>query len=86
MLTLYPSLYRPMEADKDKHHPAYWASQGRLLSTAQPNPNLAAKNRNLDKEQSDWEAKYGEDVPLMKEMLELAMPHYSYLYEKRLKF
>lgn len=75
----------PDEGDRDKHHPMYYASQETLLNSTGLDASLAAKNRNLEEEESKWEEHFGEDVPLMKEMLGLAIPHYEYLYEKRLR-
>lgn len=75
----------PTDGDKDKHHPMYYASQSTLLNSAGPDAALAAKNKDLAKEEAGWAAEFGDDLALVQEMVDLAMPHYEYLYERRLR-
>lgn len=70
---------------KDNVHPSYYLSQSSLLDSTGPDPKYAAKNVDLNEEEKEWEAEFGSDLPLVKEMVELAMPYYEYLYERRLK-
>lgn len=63
----------------------FYASQRYLLESSGVDSGRAAKNLDLEAEQSRWEAEFGEDVKLVTEMVDLAMPHYRYLYERRFK-
>lgn len=73
------------EEQKDDLHPIFYASQKTLLESSGLNPAYAGKNRDLVKEETNWEAEFGEDLALVREMIELAAPHYRYLYERRMK-
>ncbi|KAK8032618.1 hypothetical protein PG990_002352 [Apiospora arundinis] len=46
----------------------------------------AAKNQDMEALVQGWPAEFGEDVELVREMVDLAIPHYQYLYERRFEF
>ena len=69
---------------RENLHPMFYASQKSLVDSAGIDPRKAARNRDLDAEEGLWDAEFGEDVALVREMVDLAMPHYRYLYERRL--
>ena len=75
----------PTKEEMDKIHPMYYASQSTLINSSGISPARAAKNMDLDKDEKNWQAEFGDDLPLVKEMVELSMPHYQYLFERRLR-
>ena len=81
----YLSWSMPTQEERAEIHPMYYASQSTLIESSGIQPSKAAKNVDLEAEEKGWETEFGEDLPLLKEMVELAMPHYTYLHERRLK-
>ena len=73
------------QEEREKTHPKYYASQKTMLNSSGINPHLAARNTDFGEQQNEWEREFGEDLSLVNEMVELTMPHYNYLYERRLK-
>ena len=73
------------QEEKDKLHPYEYASGRNLFESTGTQPSRAARNRNLEAEEKEWDADFGEDVALVKEMVERALPDYRYLYERRLR-
>lgn len=71
--------------EKEKIHPMYYASQSTLIDSSKPEPARAAKNINLEAERAKWDDDFGQDAPYMRELVEMTMPHYKYLYERRMK-
>ncbi len=74
------------EQEKDGLQQPYVAVQTTLMGSTAANPGRAAKNLNLDDEEKKWKEEFGEKLPLIQELVQLAMPHYEYLYERRLRF
>ncbi|KAK8034189.1 hypothetical protein PG993_009184 [Apiospora rasikravindrae] len=75
----------PTAEERAGMHPAYYASQRFLIESSGVDAGRAAGNRNLEAEVEGWPAEFGEDVAMVREMVELAMPHYRYLHERRFK-
>lgn len=76
----------PSQEEKDKLHPNEYASQKNLIDSTGVDPSKAAKNRDLDAEERQWDGDFGlEDAALVREMIKMATPHYQYLYERRFK-
>lgn len=75
----------PTKEEQNEIHPYYYASQSTLINSSGINPAKAARNLDLDAEEKKWETEFGDDLALVKEMVELAMPHYQYLFERRLE-
>ncbi|KAK8065201.1 hypothetical protein PG997_011948 [Apiospora hydei] len=73
----------PAAEERGGLHPAYYASQRFLIESSGVDASRAGSNRDLDAEMRGWEAEFGEDVGMVREMVDLAMPHYRYLYERR---
>lgn len=71
--------------EKEKIHPNYYASQSTLINSSGLIPGRAAKNVDMAEEERKWRSEFGEDLSLVKEMVELAMPDYEYLFDRRLK-
>ena len=81
----YTSWPAAAQEDLDKMHPMYYASQSTLINSTGANAAHAAKNVDFDAEEKKWAEEFGDDLPLVKEMIELATPYYQYLWERRLK-
>lgn len=75
----------PTAEERKEIHPMFYASQGTLIESSGIMPGRAAKNIDMAEEVRKWDDDFGEDVGLIKEAVESAMPHYRYLYERRLK-
>lgn len=82
---LHLSWTPPTEEEKKEIHPMYYASQDTLINSSGPNSVHAAKNINLEEVDKGWDGEFGEDAALMRKLVELAMPHHQYLWEKRMK-
>ncbi|KAK8004539.1 protein-S-isoprenylcysteine O-methyltransferase [Apiospora arundinis] len=72
--------------EKAKLHPMEYASQKFLIDSTGIDESRAAKNQDMEAQVQGWPAEFGEDVELVREMVDLAMPHYQYLYERRFEF
>ncbi|KAK8857278.1 hypothetical protein PGQ11_013190 [Apiospora arundinis] len=72
--------------EKAKLHPMEYASQRFLIDSTGIDESRAAKNQDMEALVQGWPAEFGEDVGLVREMVDFAMPHYQYLYERRFKF
>lgn len=73
------------QQDKESFEKPYVAVQETLMSSTSANPNRAAKNIDLEAEEAKWESEFGESVVLIRELVELAIPFYEYLYQRRLQ-
>ncbi|KAK7967892.1 uncharacterized protein PG986_002169 [Apiospora aurea] len=73
----------PTAEERGGMHPAYYASQRFLVESSGVDASRAGTNRDLEAEMRGWEAEFGEDVGMVREMVDLAMPHYRYFYERR---
>lgn len=58
--------------------------QEQLLSSTGPRPSRRAKDIDLGSEQGKWNDEFGENAELVRELIDLAMPHYEYLWSRRL--
>ena len=63
----------------------YYASQSTLINSSKPDPSRAGKNIDLEKSMRDWDEEFGNDAEVMRELVELAKPHYEYLLSKKTK-
>ena len=73
------------EAEKKEMHPMYFASQRTLIESSGPISQLAAQNVDLAKEVEGWDAEFGDDAVMMRQLLKLAWPHHKYLLEKKMR-
>lgn len=73
------------EAEKEKIHPMYYASQSTMIDSSGPDPARAGKNIDLEKSMQEWDNEFGDDAVVMRELTELAKPHYEYLLSKKTK-
>lgn len=71
------------EAERSTVHPLFYASQNTLLESSGIDPGLAACNRDIQAEEDSWEADFGEDVQLVREMIRQAQVHYTWLRERK---
>ena len=71
--------------EKTEIHPMLYASQSKLFASSGPDPARAARNIDLIAEMQRWDQEFGADAAEMKELVEIAMPHYEYLRTKRMK-
>lgn len=58
--------------------------QEQLLNSTGPRPSRRARDVDLDAEQTKWDGEFGEDAKLVRELVDLAMPHYESLWSRRL--
>lgn len=71
--------------DQKKQLPqAHVEIQSTLMNSGGMNPGRAAKNLDLEAEEKNWEEEFGTDANLIQDLIRLAMPHYDYLYGRRL--
>lgn len=62
------------------------AVQTTLMGSTGANPGRAAKNVDLAAEEAKWEEEFGMDIAReIRELVQLAMPHFEFLYERRLR-
>jgi hypothetical protein len=73
------------EEEKSALHPMFLASQRNLIESEGPRSARAAKNTDFDKEEQQWEEEFGEDLVMVKEMIDLAVPHYEWFQDKRFR-
>lgn len=73
------------EEEKSSLHPMFLASQRNLMESEGPRPERAASNTDFDQEEQRWEDEFGEDLVMVKEIIDLAMPHYEWFQGKRFK-
>lgn len=71
------------EWNGEEIHPMQYASQNTLYESSGVDAGLAARNVDLKEAERKWEAEFGDDLELIEEMVELAEPHYRYLFERR---
>lgn len=64
-------------------HPMQYASQNTLYESSGVRAGLAAKNLDLDEIVRGWEEEFGDDVGLVREMVELAEGHFRWLFKRR---
>ncbi|OQN99700.1 hypothetical protein B0A48_14470 [Cryoendolithus antarcticus] len=67
----------------DNTHPMYYASQSTLIESSGFMRGKMAKGVDFAEEEREWQDEFADDAALVKEMVELTMPHYQYLYERR---
>lgn len=71
--------------DRESMGPQLLNIQQHLVESRGPEAHRAARNIDLDAEREKWESEFSEDVvALIEELVEVTMPHYEYLREKRL--
>lgn len=58
--------------------------QKNLLDSSGAKAGRKAKDIDLQAEQVKWDAEFGEDSRLVRELVDLAMPNYEYLWKQRL--
>ncbi|THY95155.1 hypothetical protein D6C92_04527 [Aureobasidium pullulans] len=73
------------EEEKANIHPMLYASQMGLLESTRLDASRAAKNLDFVVEEKKWDDEFGDDVPMVREMVESGIPHYQYLRERRLR-
>ena len=74
------------EEEQRKLAKPFAAVQTTLMGSTGANPGRAAKNLDLAAEEAQWEKEFGTDTfNEIRELVDLAMPHFDYLYAKRLK-
>ena len=73
------------EEEKAKIHPMLYASQMELLESTGLDASRAAINVYFVVKEKKWEDEFGDDVPMVREMVESGIPHYQYLRERRLR-
>ncbi|THW63995.1 hypothetical protein D6D20_03173 [Aureobasidium pullulans] len=73
------------EEEKANIHPMLYASQMGLLESTGLDASRAAKNLDFVVEEKKWDDEFGDDVPMVREMVESGIPHYQYLRERRLR-
>lgn len=59
--------------------------QTTFMSSTKANPSRAAKNVDLEREEAKWAEEFGADLPFIRELVQISIPHYKYLHERRLK-
>lgn len=74
------------EEEKQKMHPMLLQIQDSLVNSEGIRADRASKNLDLEAEREKWKSEFdSERLKLMEEMVEIAMPHYEYLRERRLQ-
>ncbi|KAF2170688.1 hypothetical protein M409DRAFT_19503 [Zasmidium cellare ATCC 36951] len=74
------------ENEKQEMHPMLLQVQATLVDSGGIRPNRASKNLDLDAEREKWKKEFNADeLALMEELVDIAMPHYEYLRERRLR-
>lgn len=73
------------EEEKANIHPMLYASQMGLLESTGLDASRAAKNLDFVVEEKKWDDEFGDDVPMVREMVESGIPRYQYLRERRLR-
>ncbi|THX57656.1 hypothetical protein D6D06_03560 [Aureobasidium pullulans] len=73
------------EEEKAKIHPMLYASQMGLLESTGLDASRAAIKVDFVVKEKKWEDEFGDDVPMVREMVESGIPHYQYLRERRLR-
>lgn len=74
------------EEQQQKLAKPFAAVQTTLMGSQAANPGRAAKNVDLAAEEAKWEEEFGVDTSReIRELIELAMPHFEYLFERRLR-
>lgn len=72
------------EQQRSEMHPILLKIQQRLVESEGPEAKRAASNVDLDAERRKWDSEFSKDiVSLIKELVDLAMPHYEYLRSRR---
>ncbi|KAI5367657.1 putative P-loop containing nucleoside triphosphate hydrolase [Septoria linicola] len=72
------------EEEKAELHPMFYASQKNLIESTGIKAERAAKHVDFEQEMASWTINFGrDDAVLVREMVDSAMPHYHYLYERR---
>lgn len=69
----------PTPEERARTHRLFYASQRVLIESEGIRSELASINRNLETEEEQWRADFGEDASMVEEMIELALPHYHWL-------
>lgn len=82
---VYTTWSAPSADERKEIHPMFYASQGFLIESTGIDPGRAAKNMDMDEVMGKWEEEFGEDVGLIREAIDAAMPYYRYLHERRLR-
>lgn len=71
---------------REEMHPVLLAVQNTLVESEGLDPSRAAKNVDVNIEEEKWRGEFGEEVAeLLGELVGMAMPHYLYLHERRLR-
>ena len=66
-------------------HPSLYASQSTLLESESVDARLAARSRDLAKDEEGWGEDFGEDLGLVRQTIEQADVHYRWLMERRFR-
>ena len=73
------------EAEKAEMMPMYVALQGTLLDSTRIVAGKARREIVVEEEIANWIEVYGvQQAALLRELLELSLPHYDYLTERRI--
>lgn len=73
------------DEDRESMGPVLLNIQHTLVESKGPESARAARNLNLDAERQKWKSEFSEDVvALIQELVEITMPHYEFLRERRL--
>lgn len=71
--------------EQEKLAKPFAAVQTTLMDSTGANAGRAAKNVDLSAEEAKWEDEFGVDTAReIRELVQLAMPHFEYLHERRL--
>ncbi|KAK4497051.1 hypothetical protein PRZ48_011500 [Zasmidium cellare] len=74
------------EKEKQDMHPMLLQVQATLVDSEGIKPARASRNIDLEAEREKWKEEFSqEELELMEELVEIAMPHYEYLRERRLR-
>lgn len=73
------------EEEKSKMHPMEFASAEELFKSTGPDAGRTEKNMQSELTKQHQEEEFGQDVGLIEELIRYAMPHYEYLWERRLQ-
>lgn len=74
------------DEEQQKLAKPFAAVQTTLMGSTAANPGRAAKNVDLAAEEAQWEKEFGtKTYHEIRELINLAMPHFNYLYERRLQ-
>lgn len=74
------------QEQQEKLAKPFAAVQTTLMGSNGANPGRAARNVDLEAAEAKWEEEFGAEVAReIRELIQLAQPHFEYLYERRLR-